>query len=70
MKYVVVIERAQDGGYWAYLPDLPGCVSAGDTRDEAERNIREAVEMHLESLREHGEPVPPPTASVTTVDAA
>jgi predicted RNase H-like HicB family nuclease len=70
MKYVVVIERAKDGGYWAYLPDLPGCVSSGDTREEAERNIREAVDMHLESLRDHGEPVPQPAASVTTVDAA
>ena len=70
MKYVAVIERAKDGGYWAYLPDLPGCVSAGDTREEAERNVRAAVEMHLESLRDHGEPIPQPTASVTTVDAA
>jgi predicted RNase H-like HicB family nuclease len=70
MKYAVVIEKAKDGGYWAYLPDLPGCVSRGDTVDEVERNIREAVEFHIESLRDHGEPVPPPTTSVTTVDAA
>jgi predicted RNase H-like HicB family nuclease len=70
MKYAVVIEKSKDGGYWAYLPDLPGCVSRGDTRDEVERNIQEAVELHIESLRDHGEPVPPPTTLVTTVDAA
>jgi predicted RNase H-like HicB family nuclease len=70
MKYAVVIEKSKDGGYWAYVPDLPGCASRGDTAEEVERNIREAVEFHIESLRDHGEPVPPPTTAVTTVDAA
>ena len=70
MKYAVIVERGKDGGYWAYVPDLPGCASRGDTFEEAERNIKEAVELHIESLRDHGEPVPPPTTAVTTVDAA
>ena len=70
MKYAVVIERSQDGGLWAYVPDLPGCASRGSTVDEVERNIKEAIHLHIESLRDHGEPVPQPTTSVTTVDAA
>jgi predicted RNase H-like HicB family nuclease len=69
MKYAVVIEHSKDGGYWAYVPDLPGCASRGDTRDGVERNIKEAVGLHIESLRDHGEPVPPPTTAVTTVEA-
>lgn len=70
VKYAVVIESAKDGGYWAYVPDLPGCTSRGDTRDEVERNIKEAIDLHIESLRDHGEPVPPPTTAVTTIEAA
>jgi predicted RNase H-like HicB family nuclease len=70
MTYAVVIEKAKDGGHWAYVPDLPGCASRCETREKAERNIREAVDLHIESLRDHGEPVPPPTTAVTTVDAA
>ena len=59
MDYVVVIERAADGSYSAYVPDLPGCVARGDTADEVRRLISEAVTLHIESLRRHGEPVPP-----------
>ena len=70
MRYVVVIERSPDGSYWACVPDLPGCVSAGDTPEEARRNIQEAVALHIESLREHNEPVPPPSATVAEVEAA
>jgi len=70
MDYVVVIERAEDGSYSAYVPDLPGCVACGDTAAEAERLIGEAVVLHIESLREHGEPVPPPSAKATIVHAA
>ena len=70
MDYVVVIERAEDGGYGAFVPDLPGCVAAGDSREEAERLIREAIKLHLESLRDHGEPIPHPAATVLTVNAA
>lgn len=70
MKYAVVIEKSNNGGYWAHVPDLPGCASRGDTIADVERNIREAVELHIESLRDHGEAVPSPTTAVTTVDTA
>ena len=61
-SYLIVIERADDGGYGAWAPDLPGCVALGDTIVDAERQMREAIAFHLEGLREQGEPVPPPTA--------
>ncbi len=70
MDYVVVIEKAADGSYSAYVPDLPGCVSCGDTPEEARELINEAVSVHIDSLRRHGEPVPPPTATTHTVHAA
>jgi len=60
MMYAVIIERAENN-YAAYVPDLPGCVSTGDTLEEMERNIREAIELHLEAMRELGEPIPQPT---------
>ena len=64
-EYVVVIER--EGDAWgAYVPDLPGCVAVGETRDEVEKLIAEAVPLHIASLREHGERVPPPTATGST----
>jgi predicted RNase H-like HicB family nuclease len=58
-EYVVVIEEG-DTSFGAYVPDLPGCVALGESRDEAIELIREAIEMHVESLRENGEIVPPP----------
>jgi predicted RNase H-like HicB family nuclease len=70
MDYVAVIEKAPDGSYSAYLPDLPGCVACGDTREEARQLIREAVALHIESLREHGEDVPPSLATTDIVHAA
>jgi predicted RNase H-like HicB family nuclease len=70
MQYVVVIERGNDGSFSAYVPDLPGCVACGDTEDEVRRLIEEAVALHIESLREHGEPVPPPRAKTHVVNAA
>jgi predicted RNase H-like HicB family nuclease len=62
MEYLVVIERASDGSYSAYVPDLPGCVSCGDTVAEAETLIQEAISLHLESLRSHQESIPEPSA--------
>ena len=59
---LIVIERADDGGYGAWAPDLPGCVALGDSLEECEHEMREAIAFHLEGLREQGEPVPPPTA--------
>ncbi|MCY3667251.1 MAG: type II toxin-antitoxin system HicB family antitoxin [Gemmatimonadetes bacterium] len=67
MKYSVVIEKT-DNGYSAYAPDLPGCIAAGDSQVEVEELIREAIIMHLESLREHGDPVPEPQTSVALVE--
>lgn len=58
MRYTVVLEDAADGGYSASVPTLPGCRSQGDTRDEALANIREAIELYVEALREAGEPIP------------
>lgn len=58
MDYVILIEQADDGSFSAYVPDLPGCVACGDTTDEARSFMAEAVQIHVESLREHGEAVP------------
>jgi predicted RNase H-like HicB family nuclease len=59
MRYRVLIEQDEDGVFVAEVPALPGCISQGATRDEAVANIKEAVAGYLESLREHGEPIPP-----------
>ena len=69
MKYVVVYEETT-AGYSAYLPDLPGCVAAGETREETEQLIREAIAFHLEGLREWGEPIPEPGTWTETVEVA
>ncbi|QSB14723.1 type II toxin-antitoxin system HicB family antitoxin [Natronosporangium hydrolyticum] len=60
--YAVVIERAEDGGYGVWSPDLPGCVALGDTPAEAVEEMRAAIRLHVELLQERGEPVPEPTA--------
>ena len=67
MKYAVVIEKSATG-YAAYVPDLPGCITTGQTLEQTERLIREAIELHIESLREHGDPVPQPTTKAQYVD--
>lgn len=59
MKFRVRLEQDEDGVFVATCPALPGCVSQGHTRAEARENIREAITLYLESLREHGDPVPP-----------
>lgn len=60
MKYRVHIERDEDGMFVARVPALPGCLSQGKTRAEALANIKEAIAAYVESLEEHGEPIPPP----------
>ncbi len=66
--YLVVIEPAEDGtGFGAYVPDLPGCVATGSTCEEARARIAFSIPLHIESLRSHGEPVPPPRAVVERV---
>lgn len=63
-KYLVVIEKAADGSYSAYVPDLPGCVACGeDTPAGALEQIREAIDFHIEGLIEAGSPVPEPSSS-------
>jgi predicted RNase H-like HicB family nuclease len=69
VRYAIVIERAESN-YSAYVPDLPGCVAAGETVAEVERLIREAIEFHLEGLREDGDPIPPPSSRVEYVEVA
>ena len=69
MRYAIVIEKA-DGNFSAYVPDLPGCVATGPTVEEAEAEIREAIEFHLEGLREDGAPIPPPSSRVEYVEVA
>jgi len=63
MQYVVVIEQATNN-YAAYVPALPGCIATGRTHGEAAAMIREAIDFHLEGLREDGEPIPPAAASL------
>ena len=59
MRYLVHLQQDEDGAFVATCPSLPGCVSQGTTRSEAQANIREAISLYLKSLRKHGEPVPP-----------
>lgn len=67
MKYAVVFEKG-DHNFAAYVPDLPGCVSTGKTRLEVEKNIREAIEFHLDGLKLTGQPIPVPTTWVETLE--
>lgn len=69
-EYLVIYEHGPTS-WSAYCPDLPGLGVAGGSREEAEKLIRKGIELHIESLREHGEPVPPPTsaAGIVTVVA-
>ena len=60
MKFRVVIEQDEDGKFVASCPTLPGCWSQGSTRDEARKNIADAIEGYMESLRKNGDPIPPP----------
>lgn len=60
MKFRVLIEQDEDGGFVATCPTVPGCVSQGETREEAKVSIAEAARGYLESLERHGDPIPPP----------
>ena len=68
-EYLVIYEHA--GNNWsAYVPDLPGCIAAGSTRQETAQLIREAIELHIEGLRAEGQPVPEPSAEADRVSVA
>lgn len=69
MRYAIVIERANEN-FSAYVPDLPGCVATGATAEQAESEIRSAIILHLDGLREDGLPVPPALSTVDYVDVA
>ena len=69
MRYLMVIEPTETG-FSSYSPDLPGCISTGATREEVEQNMQEAIELHLEGLREDGYPVPEPSSSSAYVEVS
>ena len=69
LKYAVIFEQAENN-WAAYVPDLPGCITTGSTVEETERNIREAIEGHVRTLREFGEPVPAPTSLAKEIEVS
>jgi predicted RNase H-like HicB family nuclease len=69
MRYLIVIEPTSTG-FSAYSPDLPGCATTGGTREECESNMHEAIEFHLDGLRQEGEAIPTPGSSAAFVDVA
>jgi predicted RNase H-like HicB family nuclease len=69
MRYAIVIEKAGEN-FSGYVPDLPGCIATGATAEEAESELREAIEFHVAGLREDGTPIPQPSSRVDYVDVA
>jgi predicted RNase H-like HicB family nuclease len=69
MRYAVVIEKAKQN-YAAYVPDLPGCVATGQTLEETETQIQEAIQLHLRGMREDGLPIPEPSSQVEYIEVA
>ena len=71
MRYLVVVEKGASS-FGAYVPDLPGCIAAGESKDEVLALIRDAIELHLEGLKEDGQPIPAPasTSELVEVEAA
>lgn len=61
MQYLVTFEKAADGTIWARVPDLDGCFSCGDTIDEAKENVKDAIGIYLQDLKEEGKPIPQPS---------
>lgn len=67
MRYLVVIERG-NSNFGAYVPDLPGCVAVGDSQEEVLERIEKAIQMHLDGMREDGEPIPQPSSAPVYID--
>lgn len=67
MQYLVIIERSENG-FGAYVPDLPGCIAAGKSREEVVALIQEAIEFHIDGLKRSGDPVPQPSSQSELVD--
>lgn len=68
-KYLIIVEKTETG-YSAFSPDVPGCGSTGKTKEEVERNIQEAIEFHIEGLREEGYKIPEPSSYSSYIDVA
>ena len=58
MQYTVIVHNSEEGGYWVEVPSLPGCFSQGETIDKALSNVREAIEVHIQGLKDDGQDVP------------
>jgi len=69
MRYLVIVEKGPTS-FGAYVPDLPGCIAVGETLEEVLASIHEAIEFHLEGLKEDGQPIPPPSSSGELVEVA
>ena len=69
MRYAIIIEKAK-GNYSAHVPDLPGCITTGNTIEEIEKNMKEAIDFHLDGLREEGLPIPEPTTYCDYIEAS
>lgn len=67
MRYAIIIEQSETG-FGAYVPDLPGCIAVGETEEEIRQLIREAIELHIDGLREDEQPLPSPTARVEYIE--
>jgi len=70
MKHYAVIVESGPGNLSAYVPDLPGCIAVGDTREELERNMQAAIELHIKGMREDGLPIPEPSSASITNEVA
>ncbi len=68
-EYLVIYEQAE-GNFSAYVPDLPGCITTGATLEDTQRNVVEAIEGHLQTLREFGDPIPEPTSIAGNVEVS
>ena len=69
MQYLVIVEKGATS-YGAYVPDLPGCVTAAETEDLVRTRMQQAIEFHLRSMRQDGDPIPEPTTTAVTVEVA
>jgi len=69
LRYTVIVEKSENN-YGAWVPDLPGCVTTGPTVEETLSNMREAIEFHLEGMREDGDPIPEPTSVAAIIEVA
>ncbi len=70
MQYTVILEKEPSSDWGAWVPDLPGCVAVGKTREEVSQSIQEAIEFHLEGMRADGNPIPAPSSSAIVVEVA